>query len=87
MSQPQKSLGVFKLGAILLGLFASLYLLVSKVFGKSRAVKGVEHHKSATHPDAALKYWTADKMRHAKPAELPQVDASDRGKPHAPRQA
>src|SRR5258708_4294876 len=33
-----------------------------------------------TPADDALKYWTADKMRDAKPAPLPNVDTPDRGK-------
>ena len=32
-------------------------------------------HKVETPPDEALKYWTADKMRKAKPAPMPHVNA------------
>lgn len=83
MSQPLKKNNLFKFGAVLLGLFASLYLLASKRFGKSKATRGVKMHKPATNPDGALKYWTADKMRHAAPVDLPQVG----GEPQSPRQA
>ncbi|HXR66699.1 MAG TPA: hypothetical protein VN729_12280 [Ktedonobacteraceae bacterium] len=39
-------------------------------------------HTIDTSPDEALKYWTADKKRKAKPA--PQPQSSDLKKPHEP---
>ena len=37
-----------------------------------------------TPPDKALKYWTAGKMRKAKPAHQPHVNAPDHEKPQPP---
>lgn len=46
-------------------------------------------HTTETPPDEALKYWTADKMRKAKPAPMPHVNAPGREKQqtHRPPQA
>lgn len=41
-------------------------------------------HKVKTPPDEALKYWTADKMRKAKPAPQPRVGNPGHEKPQAP---
>jgi len=38
-----------------------------------------------TPADDALKYWTADKMRNAKAAPLPNVNTLERGKQHPRR--
>lgn len=40
-------------------------------------------HPVETRPEDALKYWTADKMRKAKPANMPQTTALKRRKKHA----
>jgi hypothetical protein len=82
MAQSRGRFKIFRIGAILLGLFVSLYLLISKRFEKPGAAKdkNIEHHKPATSADDALKYWTADKMRNARPVDLPQVNTLDQGK-------
>jgi hypothetical protein len=87
MLPPQRRSKVFGIGAMLLGLLAGLYLIVSKSFKKPGKAKDIRHHKQATSADDALKYWTADKMRHANALELPHVDPLERGKPQPPRQA
>jgi len=42
-------------------------------------------HRVDTPPDEALKYWTAGKMRKAKPAHQPHVNASEREKQQSQR--
>lgn len=45
----------------------------------------VAKHAAETSPDEALKYWTADKMRKAKPAPMPHVDNVKRAKQSRPQ--
>ena len=52
---------------------------------KSDATDVIKHHTVDTPADDALTYWTADKMRHAKSADLPKVDTLDEGKPQLRR--
>jgi hypothetical protein len=85
MSQPHRSIKLSSVGIILLGLFASIYLIIRKLFTKSDAANVIKHHTVDTPADDALTYWTADKMRHAKSADLPKVDTLDEGKPHLRR--
>lgn len=82
MARSQGQFKIFRIGAILLGVFVSLYLIITKRFKKPGVTKdkASEHHKSETSANDALKYWTADKMRNAKPVDLPQVNTLDRGK-------
>jgi hypothetical protein len=67
-------------GMTLLCLLAGVYLVAWKRFSKSRPSSTVSRHAVDTHPDDTLKYWTADKMRDAKAASLPNVVALKRGK-------
>jgi len=57
-----------------------VYLAACRRFSKPDPANTIIRHSVDTHPDAALKYWTADKMRNAKPANLPNVTALERGK-------
>ena len=72
-------------GAILLCLLAGVYLVVWKRFSKPGPPARIVKHSVETPSDDALKYWTADKMRNAKAAPLPNVNALDRGKQHPRR--
>ena len=47
---------------------------------KSTPSTKIIKHSVDTPADEALKYWTADKMRNAKPAPMPEVNALERGK-------
>ena len=67
-------------GTILLCLLVGLYLVVWKRFSKSTSSNKVTKHTVKTPPDEALKYWTADRMRNAKAAPLPEVNTLDREK-------
>lgn len=65
-------------GAVLLCLLAGVALFVGK--RSNRPDSSITKHKVETSPEDALKYWTADKMRDAKPAEMPHVDVPKRKK-------
>jgi hypothetical protein len=80
MSQQQRLIYLPLMGTIILCLLVGVYLAASKRFSKSTPSNKVTKHKVKTPPNAALKYWTADKMRNAKPAPLPQVNSVDREK-------
>ena len=67
-------------GLLILALFVVLFLATRKRFSKSTRSKKVTKHKVETPPDEALKYWTADRMRNAKAAPLPEVNNLDREK-------
>ena len=67
-------------GTILLCLLAGLYLGILKRFSKPARSGRVIKHKVETPPGDALKYWTAEKMRNVRPAEMPNVNGLDRGK-------
>jgi len=43
----------------------------------------ITKHSVETKPEDALKYWTTDKMRNARAAEMPQTTALKRRKKHA----
>ena len=85
MSQQQMLIRVPIAGIILLCLLAGLYLGVWKRFSKPAHSGRVVKHTVKTPPGDALKYWTAEKMRNARPAELPHVNVPDRGKQHSQR--
>jgi hypothetical protein len=69
------------LGALLLALFAVVYLATRRI-GKPERPKIVKHHVK-TKPADALKYWTAEKMRDARGVELPKVDILGQEKQHS----
>jgi len=66
-------------------LLVGLYLFACKRFSKPDPSATISRHSVDTESDEALKYWTANKMRHAKPADLPHIDDLDRGKQHPRR--
>ncbi len=65
-------------GTLLLCVLVGVYLFAAKRFSKSGAK--IKKHSVSTPADEALKYWTADKMRQAKPAPMPKVGTPDGGK-------
>ena len=73
-------------GTVLLGLFIGVYLAAGRRFPKPNPSGAVIRHSVDAHPDDVLQYWTADKMRKAKPAEMPNVTALEQRKQH-PRRA
>ena len=85
MSLQQRLIQLPLVGMILLCLLAIVYLLAWKRFSKRDPSATIIKHSVDTSPDDALKYWTADKMRKAKPADLPHVDTRDQGKQHPQR--
>ena len=62
-------------GVLLLGLLAGVYLAMSarKRLAKSDGVASVVGHSVDTSAGDALKYWTEERMRNAKPAKMPKV--------------
>jgi hypothetical protein len=78
----KKSFQLPLIGTILLFLLAGLYLFASKRFSKSDSSNPVTKHKVDTSSEETLKYWTVDKMRNAKPADLPTTDKIERKKQH-----
>jgi len=84
---PQKSILIqlSLVGTVILGLLIGVYLVAGRRFPKPNPSGTVIRHSVDTHPDDVLKYWTADKMRNAKPADMPNVTALERGKKHPRR--
>jgi hypothetical protein len=80
MPQQSKLIQLSLVGAILLGLFIGVYLVAGKRFSKPNPADAVVKQSVETPPDEALKYWTPDKMRKAKPAPMPNITPLDRGK-------
>ncbi len=67
-------------GMFLLGLFAVLFLVGRKRPAKPAPSGVVSKHTVDTSAEETLKYWTADKMRKAKPAKMPNVKHIEREK-------
>ena len=82
MSQQQKLIRLPLVGTILLCLLVGVYLFAWKRFSKPAPAARIVKHAVETPADETLKYWTADKMRNAKPAKLPHVKAPKRKKQH-----
>jgi hypothetical protein len=95
MSRQQRLIQRPLVGVTLLCLLTGVLLATWKRSAK-KAKKAEKTNSSGTiikHPvdtsaDETLKYWTAEKMRDAKPAKMPHVDNLEKGKkqsqePHA----
>ena len=80
MSRQHRFIRLSLLSTILLCLLVGVYLLAWKRFSKPDRSAKIEKHSVETSSDDALKYWTADKMRNAKAAPLPNVNDLERGK-------
>lgn len=85
MSQQQRLINLPLVGTILLCLLVVVYLFAWKRFAKPAPAATIVKHSVETPAADALKYWTADKMRKAKPAQMPNVKALKRGKPRPRR--
>lgn len=83
MSQPQRSsqlplIGTILLCLLLIGVILMAYKRLAK---KSEDPSSkIIQHTVETSPEEALKYWTAEKKRKAKPARMPHVEAPEQGK-------
>ena len=75
MVQQRKFIQLPLVGAILFCLLVGVYLFASKRFSKPGEPAGVVKHKVDVPAEEALKYWTEEKMRKAKPAKMPKVKA------------
>ena len=73
MSQQQRRIQLPLIGIVLLGLLAGVYLFAVRRFGKQDPTDKVAKH-TVESPEDALKYWTEDKKRKAKPVEMPNVN-------------
>ena len=80
MSRQQRLIQLPLVGTILLCLLGGIYLVAWKRFSKPGAPVKIKKHSVETPSDDTLKYWTADKMRNAKPANLPNVTDLEREK-------
>ena len=80
MSRQQKLIRLPLVGTILLCLLVAVYLFAWKRFSKPAPSATIVKHTVETPADETLKYWTADKMRNAKAAPLPNVNALDQEK-------
>jgi hypothetical protein len=80
MSRQPRLIQLSLSGTILLCLLISVYLVACKWFSRRNPAGAVIQHSVDTQPDDVLKYWTAERMRDAKPADLPNVTAPGRGK-------
>ena len=85
MSRQQRLIYLPLVGTILLCLLVCVFLAAWKRFSKPDPSITIIKHSVDTPSDDALKYWTADKMRNAKAAPLPNVNTLDRGKKHPRR--
>lgn len=85
MSRQQRLIYLPLAGTILLCLLVGVYLIAWKRFSKPTPPATIMKHSVETPADEALTYWTADKMRNAKAAPLPNVKALDRRKRHPRR--
>jgi len=85
MSRQQRLNHLPLVGTILLCLLVGVYLVIWKRFSKQAPSATIVKHSVETPADDALKYWTADKMRNAKAAPLPNVNTLERGKQHPRR--
>jgi hypothetical protein len=69
----------------LLGLLAIVFLVGRKHSSDSEPSGAISKHTQDTSSEDALKYWTADKMRKARPAKMPNVKNLRREKQQSDR--
>jgi len=80
MLRKQKLIYLPMVGTIFLCLLVGVYLATWKRFSKPKPSETIVKQKVNTPSEDALKYWTANRMRNAKAAPLPNVSTLDRGK-------
>jgi hypothetical protein len=85
MLQQRRLIYLPLVGVALIGLLVGVYLFAGKRFMKKTPPGGVVRHTVETPADDVIKYWTADKMRDAKPAPMPNVDVPGKRKRRPPR--
>ena len=75
MLQQRRSIRLPLVGMLLLGLLAGVYLAMAarKRLAKADDAASVVGHTVDTSAKDALKYWTEERMRSAKPAKMPKV--------------
>ncbi len=74
MSQQQRRIYPSLISTILLSLLIGVFLFARKRRAKSTSSPAITKHSVETSPEDTIKYWTADKMRDAKPAPMPEVN-------------
>lgn len=84
MFQQRRGIQLAVVGAMLLSLLVGVYLFAARRSAKPDAASSIKKHTVDTSADDALKYWTKDRMRKAKPAKLPHIKGGAKGKqnPH-----
>lgn len=86
MPRQPKLIQLSLLGAILFGLLIGVYLAVCiRRSSKPDPAGKIIKHTVDTPPDDVLESWTPEKMRNAKPANLPDVTALERRKQRSRR--
>ena len=81
MSQQRRTTYLTSVGALILSLLVGVFLFARKKrFSKPTPSTEVTKHTVETAPEDTLAYWTADKMRDAKPASMPVVNEPQQGK-------
>jgi hypothetical protein len=86
MSLQPRLIQLSLVSSVLLGLLIGVYLVAtSRRFSKRDPAGAIIKHPVDAPPNDALEYWTEDKMRNAKPANLPNVTNLRRGKKHPQR--
>ena len=80
ISRLQRLIRLPLVGIIVSGALVVVYLFAVKRSSKPAAPGKIVKHTVETPPDEALAYWTAEKMRNAKPAPMPNVKAPGRKK-------
>lgn len=80
MAQQQRLIQPPLAGALVLGLLVGVCLVVWRWFMQAEQPESVAKHTVDTPPEDALKYWTAEKMRKARPAPMPHVNAPEQKK-------
>ena len=74
MSRQQRLIFLPLVCTILLCLLVGVYLAAWKRRSKSDPPAKIIKHSVETSAEDALKYWTADKKRSAKPVEMPKAN-------------
>lgn len=89
MLRQQRLIYLPLIGTALLCALVGAYLMLWRRSSKPKPPASVVEHTVETPAADVLKYWTADKMRTAAPAPLPQVNTREREKrqPRRPPQA
>lgn len=83
MSRQYRPIRLSLVIAIFLGAFVSVYMRAKRT-AKPSSAPAISTH-TVEQPAEALKHWTVEKMRNAKPVELPNVTDLGGGKQHGRR--